>query len=83
MKLQKWNKFITHKKSVMTIILNQCDKSTKVKIALGSSYEDNLEAGELIKFLGRVRTIYDNTNGTNVFFSSRVTKITEHHFQPI
>ena len=47
-KLQKWNKFITNKQSVMTIIFNQCDEATRAEIALGSSYEDNLEAEELI-----------------------------------
>ena len=33
----------------MTIILNQYDDTTRVEIALGSSYENNFEAGELIK----------------------------------
>ena len=51
----------------MTIILNQWDKVTRVKISLGSSYENNLEAGELIKFLTRVCTVYIDTNDANVF----------------
>ena len=38
----------------MTIIFSQCNKATRVKIPLGSSYEDNLEAGELMKSLARV-----------------------------
>ena len=82
LKLQEWNKIIADKKSVMMIILNQCDKATRVEIALGSSYKDNLEAGEHIKFLARIRTVYNGTNYANVFFGYRVTKITEHHVQP-
>ena len=63
----------------MKIILNQCDEDTRVEIALGSSYEDNLEAGELIKFLARVHTVCNSTANVDVFFDSRVTKITKHH----
>ena len=82
MKFQKWNQFIANKKSVINIILNQCDEDRRAKIALDSSYEDNLETGELIKFLVRVRTVYNDTDDADVFFGSRVTKITKHHLQP-
>ena len=66
----------------MTIILDQCNKATRATNALSSSYEDNFEAGELIKFLARVYTVYNGTNDGNILFGSWVTKITEHHFQP-
>ena len=66
----------------MSIILNRCDEDTRAEIALGSSCQDNLEAGELIKFLARVRTVCNNTDDADVFFGSRVTKITKHHLQP-
>ena len=82
LKLQERNKLSANKKSLMTIILDQCDKATRADIALSSSYEDNFEAGELIKFLARVHTVCDKTNDGNVLFGSWVTKITEHHFQP-
>ena len=65
----------------MTIIFNQCDKATRAKITLSSSYEDNFEAGELIKFLIRVHTVFNGTNNGNILFGFQVTKITEHHFQ--
>ena len=66
----------------MTIILNQCNEATRTEIALGSSYDDNLETGELIKILARVHIVCNDTDDANVFFGSRVTKITKHHFQP-
>ena len=75
MKLQEQNKLIPDKKSVMTIIFNQCNKATRAEIVLGSSYEDNSEAGELIKFLVRVCTACNETNDAKVLFSSMVTKL--------
>ena len=82
MKLHKWNKLIADKKSIINIILNQSDEDTRAEIALGSSYEDSFEAGELIKFLARVRTVCNNTDDADVFFGSQVTTITKHHSQP-
>ena len=79
-KYQERDKLIANKKLVMKIILDQCDEDTKVEITLGPSYEDNLKAGELIKFLMRVRKGHNHTKDTDVFFGSRVTKITKHHF---
>ena len=79
MKLQKWNELIADKKFVMTIILNQCDEDIRGEISLGSSYVDNLETGELIKFLARVRTVCNNTDDADIFFGSRVSEITKHH----
>ena len=60
--------------------LNQFDETTRAEIALGSSYEDNLEAGKLIKFLPRVCTVCNNTDDADIFFGSWVTEITKHHF---
>mmetsp|Transcript_3771 Transcript_3771/g.4076 ORF Transcript_3771/g.4076 Transcript_3771/m.4076 type:complete len:179 (+) Transcript_3771:294-830(+) len=82
MKSQKWDKLIANKKSVMKILPNRWDKNTRTEIALGSSYEDNLEAGELIKFLVRLRKVCNDTEDTDIFFGSWVTKITKHHVQP-
>ena len=58
-------------------------KTQKAEIALSFSYKDNLEAGELIKFLARIRKGCNYTEDTDVFFGSRVTKITKRHFRPI
>ena len=66
----------------MNIIVNKCNEDTRVEITLGTSYTHNLEAGELIKFLARVRTVCNDTDNADVFFGSRVTKVTKHHFQP-
>ena len=66
----------------MKIILNQIDEDTKVEIAFGSSYEDNMQAGELIKFLARIRKVCNNTEDTDIFFGSWITKITKHRFWP-
>ena len=66
----------------MKIILDRYDIDTGAKIALGPSCEDNLKVGELIRFLMRVHKVCDNTEDTDVFFGSRITRITKHHFQP-
>ena len=63
LKLQEWDKLIANKKSLMPIIFEQCDEATRTTIALGASYEDNFEAGKLIKFLARVHKVY-NVNYT-------------------
>ena len=41
----------------MTIIFGQCDEATKTTIALGETYHADYQAGNLIKFLKRVRTV--------------------------
>ena len=82
MKSQKWNKLIANKKSVMNIILNRCDKDTRAEITLGSSYQDNIQVGELIKFLTRVRTVFKDSDDVDIFFGSQETKIAKHHLQP-
>ena len=66
----------------MAIILNQYNGATRTEIALGTSYEDDFEAGELIKFLARVYIVCNVTDDGDVPFSSWVTKITEHNVWP-
>ena len=82
MKFKKWNKLIVDKKFVITIIFNQWNEDTRAEIALEFSYEDNFEAGELIKFLAIIHTVYNNTDNEEIFFGSWITKITKHDFQP-
>ena len=79
-KSQEWDEYIANKKTVMKIILDPCDEDTRAEVSLGSPYEDNMKAGELIKFLVRVHKVYDDTEDKDVFFGSRVTRITKHHF---
>ena len=81
MKSQEWDQLIAKKKSVMKIVLDQCNEDARAEIALDSSYEDNMKAGELIKFLMRVCKICNDTEDKNVFFGSRLIYITKHHFQ--
>ena len=50
-KPQEWDELIASKKSVMKIIIDQCNEDTPAKIVLDSSYEDKIKAGKLIKFL--------------------------------
>ena len=44
----------------MKIILDLCDKETKVQIAINSSCEENMKTGDLIKFLILMRRIYND-----------------------
>ena len=85
LKLQEWDKLIANKKSLMTIIIifKQCDETTRTKIALNASYEDNFEAEELLKFLARVDTVCNISNNGDLLFGSRVAKIIEPNFRPI
>ena len=80
MKSQEWDELIANKKSVIKIILDQCNEDTRAEIALDSSYENNMKAGELTKFLMQVRKSCDDTKNKNEFFGSRQTNITEHYF---
>ena len=50
-KSQEWDDLLANKKSIMKIILGQCDEDTRARIALDSSDEYNMKIGELIKFL--------------------------------
>ena len=81
-KSHELDKLIANKKSVMEIILDQCNVDTRAEIALSTPYEDDLKAGELIKFLIRLRKVCTNTEDKNLFFGSSVTRIPKHHFQP-
>ena len=82
MKSQKWDKLIANKKSVIKIIPVQCDEETKAEIITDSSYEDNMKTGDLIKFLMQIRKICNDANDKYVFFGSRLSSITKHHFRP-
>ena len=65
----EWDKHIADKKPVMEIILDRCDEATRAEITLGPSYEDNMKAGELVKFLKRGHKLCTDTEDKDVFFS--------------
>ena len=50
-------KFVANKKALITIIFRQYDKATKTKIALGTNYEADCQAGRLINFLNQLHTV--------------------------
>ena len=53
----------------MKISLDQWDEDTRAKVNLNQSYEDNMKAGELIKFLMQVHKICDDTENKDYFGS--------------
>ena len=56
-KSQEYSKFLANKKALITIIVRQCDETTKTKISLGATYAADRQAGRLIKFLKRLHTV--------------------------
>ena len=58
LKLQKWSKLNSGKKSLMTMIYEQCiDARARTEIYLGTNYETVCADGELINFLTILRTV--------------------------
>ena len=62
-KSQEYAKFLTDKKSLITIIFGQCDGATKTKIALGAPYTADRRAGKLIDFLKQLRIVGSDGGG--------------------
>ena len=56
-KSQEYAKFLADKKALITIIFRQCDETTKTKIALGATYTVDRDAGRLLAFIERMRTV--------------------------
>ena len=56
-KFQECAKFLADKKALIKIIFGQCDEATKTKIVLKTIYAAGRQAGKLIKFLNRLRTV--------------------------
>ena len=53
-KSQEWSKLVSDKKSLIITIFRQCDEATRTKIALGTSYAANCDAGNLINFFHKI-----------------------------
>ena len=63
-KSQEYSKFLVHKKSLITILFGQCDKATQTEIALGIFFIEDRNAGRLLAFIERMRSIcLDGNNG--------------------
>ena len=57
-KSEEYPKFIADKKALIIIIFGQCDEATKTKIALGATYAADWQAGNIIKFIKQLRTVF-------------------------
>ena len=68
-KSQEYSKFLADKKALITIIFRQCDKATKTKVALGTKYTADHQAGRLVKFLNQLRTICFGSNEDGVSYA--------------
>ena len=67
MKSHVWNKLIADKKSVMELILDQCDKATGEEITLNQSPEYDVTAGGILKFITKMHKVCTNFKGKDVF----------------
>ena len=56
-KSQEYAKFLADKKSLITILFRQCDEATQTKIALWDTYTADRDAGILLAFIERMRTV--------------------------
>ena len=54
---QKWAKLTADKKALTTIICGQCNDTPITELALGTNYEADCDAGNLINFLQRLNII--------------------------
>ena len=61
-KSQELAKLTTNKKLLITIIYGQCNAATKTKIVLCTTYKADHDAGNLINFLTKLRTICYKSN---------------------
>ena len=56
-KSQEYTKFLVDKKSLIMILFGQCDEATQTKISLGATYTADHDAGRLLAFFDRMRTV--------------------------
>ena len=73
---REWNKLIADKKSVMKLILDQCDKATGAEITLGQSPEDDVMVGKILKVITKMRKVCTNSKYKGMFFRSSISRIT-------
>ena len=63
----KWDKHIPDKKSLMALILSQCDEANREEFTLGQSNEYDMMAGVLLKFIKEMCKVCTNPKGKDVF----------------
>ena len=56
-KSQEYAKFLTDKKSLITILYGQYDEATQTRIALGDTYTEDCDEGRLLGFIEQMRSI--------------------------
>ena len=63
-KTQEWAKLTADKKLLITVIFEQYDDATRTKIALRTTYAADRDAGNVINFHKRLRTVcYESNDG--------------------
>ena len=80
---QEWDKHIADKKSIMEVILSQCDGTTRAEMTLGKSPEYDLMTGGLLKFIKQLRKVCTHSKNKNEFFGSSISKFTKQHIRPV
>ena len=56
-KSEEYTKFIANTKALIITKFGQCDEATKTKITLETTYTDDPQVGNLIKFIKQLRTV--------------------------
>ena len=63
LKQTEWHKYTTNKKVVMTLVYGQYAKATLIKLVLGTTYEPNRNAVNLMNFLDQLQLVcYQNVD---------------------
>ena len=63
----EWDKYIADKKSIMEVILSQCDETTRGQMTLGQTPEYDVMTGGLLKFIKQLRKVCTYSKDKNVF----------------
>ena len=78
----EWNEHIADKKSIMELILSQCDKTTREEMTLGQSPKYDVMTGGLLKFIKQLYKTCTYSKDKNVFFGLSISKFTKQHIWP-
>ena len=68
-KSQEYSKFLRDKKSLITILFEQCDEATQTEIALGNNYTDDHDEGRLLAFIERLHAIWFSGNNGGLSYA--------------
>ena len=79
----EWDKLIVDKKSIMELILSQCDETTREEVTLGQSPGYDVMTGRFLEFIKQLRKVCTPSRDKNVFFGSTIlSMITKQHVRP-